>query len=126
MSSFDELYGSRFLAATDLRKPVVATIERVEEENFARDGAPPKRRKVLYFENATKGIVLNKVNASTLATAFTENFATWPGRQTTIRPESALYNGKVVPALRLYPMQNTKAVEPPPPPPEDDNEEMPF
>jgi hypothetical protein len=126
MSSFDELYGSRFVAAADVKKPVVATIARVEEENFARDGAPPKRRAVLYVANGTKGIVVNKVNAGMLAATFGTDFPAWVGKRITIKPESALYNGKVVPALRLYPMQNTKAVEPPPPPPGDDNEEMPF
>ena len=44
MNSYDGLYGSRFLAATDLKAPVNAVIERIEQETFARDGGPAQKK----------------------------------------------------------------------------------
>jgi hypothetical protein len=118
MATFDELYGSRFLSATDLKGPVTATIERVEEETFARDGKPARPKAVLYFKNAKKGVVLNKTNANVLAQAFGKDMKKWPGKRTDIKPETTIFGGKPVPALRLYPASNGDAhIAPPEPPP---------
>ena len=42
MTEFDDIYGSRFLAATDVKAPVSATIERVSYEPFTRPGEPTR------------------------------------------------------------------------------------
>jgi hypothetical protein len=113
MNSYDDLYGSRFLAATDLKAPVNAVIERIEQETFARDGGPARKKAVLYFKNKTKGVVCNKTNAITLGSAFGKNFSAWVGKNITIKPENTTFSGKVVKALRLYPAQNNAVLDPP-------------
>jgi hypothetical protein len=118
MNSYDDLYGSRFLAATDLKAPVNAVIERIEQETFARDGGPARKKAVLYFRNKTKGVVCNKTNAITLGSAFGKNFSAWIGKSITITPENTTFSGKVVKALRLYPAALSKAASEPTEPPE--------
>jgi hypothetical protein len=108
MADYDDLYGSRFLGAADLKGPAKATIDRVEEEVFSRDGKSVRAKAVLYFRGASKPIVLNKTNASTLAHAYGKDFSDWPGKMVEVRPETTTFNGKVVAALRLYPISATK------------------
>jgi len=117
MADFDDLYGSRFLAATDLKGPVNTTIDRVEEETFSRDGRP-RTKKVLFCKGANKGIVLNKVNAGTLAATLGKRFEEWPGKRIRVQPENTTFNGKVVAAIRLYPVAERPELPPPPESPE--------
>lgn len=56
MSDFDDLYGTRFLSAAEVKKPVTAIIERIDEESFARPGEATRTKKVLYVRGGKKGI----------------------------------------------------------------------
>jgi hypothetical protein len=47
MSNYDDIYGSRFLQAADLKKPVNAVIERIEEESFPQANGKPARPKLV-------------------------------------------------------------------------------
>ena len=125
MSTFEDLYGSRFLAAADLKAPVTAVIDRIEQETFTRDNGPSKRKAVIFVRGGTKGIVCNKTNAITLGDAFGKDFSAWVGKTVTITPENTTFGGKLVKALRLYPAQ--AAMPPPAPPPDElDDETIPF
>jgi hypothetical protein len=132
MATYDELYGSRFLAAADLKGPVNATIERVETETFTRPGERDKTKVVVYFKGGKKGMVINKTNAANLAASFGKAFSNWVGKRVTIRPEQTMFGGKPTSGLRLYPLNggdrsgyqlSTGPVTPPEPPP---HEEVPF
>jgi hypothetical protein len=103
MPEFNHLYGSRFLTAADLKGSVNAVIERIEEETFMRDGKASRPKAVIHFRGASKPVVCNKTNANVLAAAFGKSFDDWIGKCVTVRPETTPFNGKVVPALRLYP-----------------------
>jgi hypothetical protein len=48
--NFEELYGTKYLSAGELKGPVDATLERIEEETFARPGEKPRTKKVAYFK----------------------------------------------------------------------------
>jgi hypothetical protein len=138
MSDFDELYGSKYLSATDLKAPVTATIDRIDEEEFTRPGERPRKKAVAYFKNASKPMVLNKTNANTLAAAFGKPFAGWVGKRVTLRAEPTVFAGKPTLGLRLFPTSNggdritsgpTAPPPPPPPPPrqaDDMNDEIPW
>jgi len=89
-------------------------IERIEQETFARDGGPARKKAVLYFRNKTKGVVCNKTNAITLGSAFGKHFSAWIGKSVTIAPENTTFSGKVVKALRLYPAAQSNAALAPP------------
>jgi hypothetical protein len=118
MPEFEDLYGSRFLTAADLKGPVNAFIERIEEESFTRDGKASRPKAVIYFRGARKPVVCNKTNANVLAHAFGKSFEEWIGKCVTVRPETTTFNGKVVPALRLYPVPATQIGATAPPKPE--------
>jgi hypothetical protein len=63
MPKLSKLFPSKYLKASDLKKPVELSISRVAIEAM-QDGA---QKPVAYFENAAKGIVLNKTNATMVA-----------------------------------------------------------
>jgi hypothetical protein len=115
MVEFDNLYGSRFLTAGDLKAPVTARIEKIEVETFTRDGQRSRPKAVVYFEGTSRPVVLNQTNATSLARAFGKDFTAWIGRDVEVRPETTTYGGKIVPALRLYPAPPTKIGAKPPP-----------
>lgn len=109
--NYDDLYGSRFLAAADLKAPVDVIIDRVEHETFERDG---RTKAVVYFKGKTKGMVLNKTNAEALSGSFGKEFSDWSGKSITLRPESVMFSGKSVKALRAYPVMQNGGEENPP------------
>jgi hypothetical protein len=123
---FDDLYGSRFLSATDVKAPVTATIERIDHESFARPGEPTRVKAVAYFKGGKKGMVINKTNANTLALAFGKKFADWPGKRVTVKAEPTNFGGKPTQGLRLYPVNGAEKIAPPPPPKSDMDDEIPW
>jgi hypothetical protein len=125
MSEFDDLYGGKYLNATELNGSVIATIEKIEEETFAKEGQKARPKKVLLFKGASKGVVLNKTNATVLAAAFGTDFTRWIGKPVKVAPESTSFGGKIVPAIRLYPAPAPKIETKPQPKPEPKSEPKP-
>src|SRR5262245_17110877 len=126
---FDDIYGSKFLSAADVKTPVVARIERIDHEKFARPGEPTRIKAVAYFKGGKKGMVINKTNANNLAAAFGKKFADWVDKRVTVKAEPTNFGGKPTLGLRLYPVNGDGAVKvaPPPPPPKDDmDDEIPW
>ena len=99
---FDDLYGSNFLAATDLKKPITAIVEQVEQQDFARQGERRKMKAVLHVRGIKKPIVVNKTNALTLAAAFGKDFDDWIDQRVTIKAEPTTFGGKPTKGIRLY------------------------
>jgi hypothetical protein len=133
MTRFDTLYGSRFLAATDLKAPVTATIERVTFEPFTRPGEATRTRCVLHFKGDLKPMVVNKTNAIILAAAYGKDFDKWIGKRVIVRAEPTVYAGKPTPGLRVQAIDvgdritTGRPIVPPEPPPRDDmDDEIPW
>jgi len=131
---FDDLYGGKYLAASELKAPITGTIEKIDEETFAKQGERSRNKKVLFVRGGKKGVVVNKTNAITLAGAFGKDFSTWVGQRIVIKAEPTMFAGKPVTGLRMYPAPNggghSAAPTPKPPPapavdPEMDDE-VPF
>ena len=100
---FDDLYGSQYLVASDLKKPFTATIEEVEQQDFARQGERQRMKAVLHLKDVRKPIVLNKTNALNLAEAFGKDFDDWRGKRIAVKAEPTTFAGKRTMGLRLYP-----------------------
>jgi hypothetical protein len=66
-SDFDDLYGSKYLAASDVKKPFSAAITEVEKQDFARQGERSKVKVVLTLKGVRKPIICNKTNALSLS-----------------------------------------------------------
>jgi hypothetical protein len=111
-SPFDELYGGKFLKAEDVDGDLIAKIVDVNIASFEKG---PKA--VLSLEGEEQGLVLNKTNAAALRAAFGKDFQGWVGRSVEVRKERAMFAGKMVPALRVYPPRRGAPPAPVAPPP---------
>jgi hypothetical protein len=110
---FDDLYGSNYLAAVDVKKPITTVIEQVEQEDFARQGEKRKMKAVLQVRGIKKPIVVNKTNALKLAIAFGKDFDDWIGQRIVIKAEDTTFGGRPTKGLRVYPNEeDTKALKP--------------
>ena len=107
-TDYDEMYGSKYLAATELKGPTKVTINHVDRVTFEKPGEVKRTKAVLYFVGAKKAMVLNKTNADALAAAFGRDFDDWPGKRATLKVEHTTFGGKRVPCLRLYPVEELK------------------
>jgi hypothetical protein len=100
---FDDLYGSQYLAATDLKRPFTAVIEEIDKQDFARQGERQKMKVVLHLKGVKKPIVVNKTNALSLSEHYGKDYDEWVGKPVTVKAERTSYNGKPTMGLRLYP-----------------------
>jgi hypothetical protein len=108
-SEFDTIYGSKYLSATEVDKPIQLVIGKVEPVSFEKPGEPSKKKALLWFNGEDKALVLNKTNASALAYAFGKNFSDWIGNTVELRRESVFFGGKTVPGLRVYPARGPRS-----------------
>jgi hypothetical protein len=100
---FDDLYGSKFLAASDVKKPFTATIKEVEKQDFARQGERSKVKVVLTLKSVRKPVVCNKTNALSLSEEFGKDFDEWVDKRVKVQAERTTFAGKPTMGIRLYP-----------------------
>ena len=109
------MFPSKYLKASDLQgRRVLATIEGVGMMKVGSDEKP-----IIYFQNKTKGLLLNRTNARMIAEiAGTEETDNWGGVKIVIYAAKVDYAGRRVDALRIdYPTGTPK-----PPPAADDGD----
>lgn len=74
-----KMFPSKYVKAHDLPADgVVVTMSHVKQEKM---GQPPQDNWVLYFERATKGMVLNQTNATTIAALHGPETDEWKGKR---------------------------------------------
>lgn len=94
-----EEFPSKYLRAPDLKgRTVRVTIASVHRSEDLGDG---KTKPIAYFQNAQKGLVLNKTNASTLAYAFGDDTDNWIGAAIELFPMMVSFQGQMQPAIRI-------------------------
>jgi hypothetical protein len=92
-------FPSAYLKAADLNgQRVTVTMSHVKEEKIGED-----KRPVLYFQGKEKGIVLNKTNANSIASAYGFDTEDWTGQRIEIFPMDVEFQGKMVEAIRVKP-----------------------
>jgi hypothetical protein len=78
---FNELYGSKYLSAADLKGEQIR--KRIGKYEVAELKDPKdnssKRRVILYFNDLNKPLVVNKTNAQKLAAMYGEEPESWIG-----------------------------------------------
>jgi len=105
MVKLTDVFPSRYLQAADLQgREVRVTIDRIGMEEM-NDG---KDKPVLSFKGKEKTLVLNKVNASTIADMYGDELDEWIGKGILLYPTRVDFQGKRVDAIRV------KFVQPPP------------
>jgi len=123
MPNINDVFPSKFLKAHELNgaQPIV-TIERVEFEPVGRDR---EMKAVVYFVGKSKGVVLNKTNATKIieisGSAITEE---WPGTRVRLYATEATFGGESYDVVRFKapggkPAAMGRMTPAPPPPPVD-------
>lgn len=105
----DELYPSRWLKASDVIKPVLATIKNVAIEEVAEGEDKP----VLRFFGDLKPMVLNRTNSAAIAELYGEDTDNWSGKQIVLFNTKVQFQLKLVDAIRTRaPKQQAVAAAP--------------
>jgi hypothetical protein len=112
---FDDLYGSRYLSAADLKEGEPRLkIGKVEVAELRDKTGTTKRKYVVLFEGVDKGLVINKTNAKRLAEAYGKQSTKWIGQIVQLYSEDTDF-GK---GVRVRPMR-TPAISAQPDPLDD-------
>jgi hypothetical protein len=114
MAKVTDIYSSPYLTAAELEpidKRRSAIIHAVAQELVGQKREP---KLVLTLvspsgRQCSKRIVLNKGNALGLRAAYGNDTDDWPGKQIEIWAELVQFQGKIVPGIRLAPMQRQPA-----------------
>ena len=117
MPSASQLYGGRLLNAADLQ-PIgqrrVAVIHDCDVEMLGQ-GSDQKSMLILGLVSQQgqawpKRCPLNKTNTMMLVAAYGDDYATWPGKPIEIWSELVMFQGKMIPGIKLAAAPATSAV----------------
>lgn len=102
MPNISVLKTSNFLKKEDVASPALVTIERVAEENVAKEGAPQELKWCIHFKEVDKPMVLNSTNGQIIAqitgSPETDN---WTGHKIVLYHDpSVSFGGKLVGGIR--------------------------
>lgn len=96
-----QLFPSKYVKAADLNgKTVTLTIEKLVVEELGH-GSEKERKPVLYFAKATKGLVLNRTNAMTIAGLYGDESDEWKGKRVSIYPTRIRAFGAMQDTIRI-------------------------
>ena len=100
MVSISESFPSKYVKAADLKGQNVIVV--IGQVTFERIGTNDKDDKpVLYFQGKSKGMVLNKTNATNIAHLYGDDTDDWAGREIVLFTAMVDYQGKTVEAIRV-------------------------
>jgi hypothetical protein len=102
IDEFDDLYGSKYLSAADLKddEPRLK-IGKVAVAELRDKSGTTRRKYVVFFEGVDKGLVINKTNARRLAEAYGKQSTKWIGQIVQLYSEETDF-GK---GVRVRPMR---------------------
>jgi hypothetical protein len=96
-----QAFPSKYIKATDLAgKEFTLTIGVVKIEDVGGPGNE-EDRPVLYFEGKTKGVVLNRTNATSISSKYGDDTDMWLGKPVIIYPDTVMFQGKMVDCIRM-------------------------
>src|SRR5687767_4047837 len=97
-----EVFPTKYVAAADLKgKTVPLTITHVTAEEMLTHDNKKVLKPVVWFERASKGLVLNRTNAVTIATLYGDDTDTWSGKRIAIYPTQVRAFGKLQDCIRV-------------------------
>lgn len=95
------MFPSDWVAAEELKGDTVVTIKSVEFKNLKLADGASERKAVMHFEEAKKGLVLNKTNANIIAGLHGAEATQWPGKKITLYPTTCMAFGDEVSCIRV-------------------------
>jgi hypothetical protein len=114
-----DLYPSRYLKAEDIDGDRMVTLRDVTIEEL---GPEKEARPIAYFNEITKGLVLNKTNTTIIAKGFGDDTEGWKGRRIILYAVDVPFRNDIVRAIRVRiptvpPARQQAAQRPPAQPP---------
>ena len=100
--NINQLKDSKFLKKEDCGQGILVTINRVEELNVAKEGAPQEFRWCIFFDEVEKPFVVNSTNGQIIAkiTGSDESDA-WTGHKIVLYHDPNIsFGGKIVGGIR--------------------------
>lgn len=94
----NELCPSKHLEAADLSGEVKVTIKTI---GFSEVGEAKENRGVLYFEEFTRGMVLNRTNLKRIIALHGNETDKWVGKNLFIYPSETDFGGRTVACIRV-------------------------
>ena len=103
MTNIDEIYGGKFMKATDIQKPVRLTIKSARIEQMpARDNEEARNKVVLTFNDIEKEMVVNATNAARIAEiAKTRVIEDWAGIVVMLVKDKTKFRGNLVDTISV-------------------------
>ena len=99
---YDLLFPGQFIKAGEFNgRDVTLTIARIELMMLPQDKGGEKTRGVIYFQNAKKGLVLNRTNGECMKAMWGRNVAEWSGKRVTLYPTMVKFGREDVLAVRV-------------------------
>ena len=114
MPNINDLYESKYLKASDLKgREFNLTISTIQVEVLG-SGSQAKKKPVVYFQGAQKGMALNRSNADEIANVYGLLTEDWIGKSVTLYPSTTRFADQVVPCIKIRcTRQETKPVNRP-------------
>lgn len=112
-----DMFPKKYACGEDLAgKAIALTIATVRAEKMRpQAGAPEVQKFVVYFEGATKGVILSRTLAYQIATiAGSEETSNWTGKKVTLHPVPMTVAGKRRIAIRARKPTASNGAAPPP------------
>lgn len=106
-----ELKESKFLKKEDAGKGILVTIEKVTQENCAKEGAPPEMKWCVWFTECEKPMVLNSTNGQIIASiTASDDTDNWTGHKVVLYHDPNItFGGKLVGGIRVRAPRNQPA-----------------
>lgn len=97
-----DIWPSKYVKAGDLNgKTVTLTIKKLVMEEMTNHGNEKETKPVLYFDKATKGLVLNRTNGMIIAALYSMETDNWVGKRISIYPTKVKAFGSMQDAIRV-------------------------
>ena len=101
MPNYKNAFPSKYLKADDISTPRAVEIKSVDFEDVGA-AQRQERKLVVHFVELAKPLVLNLINADTIAEiSGTNDYEQWPGTTIELYPTKTEFQGKRVPCLRI-------------------------
>lgn len=114
-----ELKESKFLKKEDAGRGILVTIEKVTQENVAKEGAPQEMKWCVWFSECEKPMVLNSTNGQIIASITgSDDTDNWAGHKVVLYHDPNItFGGKLVGGIRVRAPRPQPAQAPAPPAP---------
>jgi len=117
--NISQLKESKFLKKEDCGNGILVTIERVTQENVAKEGAEPEYKWVVHFQESDKPMVLNSTNGQIIAQITrSEETDDWAGHKIVLYHDpNVSFGGKIMGGIRCRAPRNAAPAKPAAAPP---------